>query len=253
MNAMWRNYSAAGLLCFVLLLFQEGPCLAQIDQSDTISLRTAQVAWASAQGANAQSSPLFTGIKYFVPNPNIEGNPWLLSNEEAGTVTWRGHELPATELKYDLVIDQVVVRQGDPVGILISLSPSLVPAFSILGRRFALPEALPRGDVPGPLAQGYHESGFVHPSLSFIIKHRKILDSQSSSTDITWSFADRSLKYVYQNESYQRFTNKKSLLAILRTHKKDLRKYIRQNHIRVRKATVPELVPVFRLYATLEK
>ncbi len=221
-------------------------------QSDTISQRGTQIQWARAQGTSAIQLPTYNGLRYSLPSTRVEGFPWLFEALEAGAVSWRDHEIPAPRLWYDLVLDRAIAQADSLPARYIILSPQLVPAFQIQGRRFALPSALPSDDAPATLLTGYHEMAYQDSSLALLVKHRKVLHMQSGAAGGSWEYEDQTAKFVYRAGEYHRFAGNRSLLKALSPQRKALRTYLRQRKLRVRQASIPDLVPLFELYRSLE-
>ncbi len=227
----------------LLLLFFASLTYAQTDSAQLASL---QLSWAQQQQLPLRALPAFNGIHYTQPSPQVTGTPWLIESFVAGSIRWRGQDIPFGQLRYDLVLDRVLMLFPDTMAVTIMMMPELVPAFSLQGRLFALPEALPNPDCPPALRQGYHEVGFFSPELALLAKHKKLLELNSSSSRPKWFYDDQSSRYVYAQGSYSRFSGKSSLLRALGKDQARLAKtFLREQNLRVRKADIPELAPLF--------
>ena len=195
---------------------------------------------------------VLSGDVYRMPSPRYIGHPWMYPSAEPGTISWVGMTYEIESIRYDEVLDEVIVHipidNGERI---LALSSELVRNFSIKGRKFARPDELPDPAAPDLLAEGYHEQAFLGQSIAFLGRHRKELISENRSVTIESTYDDTAVRYAYTRGEYHRISSRRSLLKVMTPHKRAIKQFLKQHRIRFRQATVEELVPVFAHYDQL--
>lgn len=197
------------------------------------------------------SHPLLTGQLYPMPHPRINGHPWLLANWEGGQVSWQGQWIDCPKMRYDLVLDQLVVRPDTGMAEIILLPVSLVPGFTLRAKTFLRLDETRLPVAPAWLQQGYYEQAYRDEERELLIKHDKHLNISEKMTYIDRSFKGQRLLFLYQGGSFYRLRGKGSLLKLLADQKPALRRYLRRREIRFRRASSEELAGLLAYYATL--
>lgn len=227
-----------GMIWFCCLILSYVPLSAQTEDSSL--------------SARKEVQSLFSGVIYQMPDARIEGNPWLLPRYAQGKLTWLSHELASDYLRYDLVLDQLIVlTRGGGQEHLLALSPHHVSSFLIGQRIFRNGAFLPGEEVPEPLKAGYHELIYQGDSILLVCVHQKKVLSENSSASISYRYDYKRLTYLYRSGEYHRIDGQRSLIQALGSHKNAIKDFLRRESISVKQSDPYALIPAITFYEHL--
>jgi hypothetical protein len=197
---------------------------------------------------------------YLDPEPNLyrggqyaeysfllnEGHPFFGEDRlRKGTVVYNGILYENVSLLYDEILDQPVMP--DPLKVFkIALIPSQVEGFTIEDHSFIrLSDSLNRSQP----SNGFYEQ-LYKGHISLLKRERKTMQEDVSNPaegirrliDVHVSY------YLKRGNEYYPVNNKGSLLYALKDKSRGARKFMRQNHLNVRKDKENTLVKVVAWY-----
>ncbi len=175
--------------------------------------------------------------------PAASGTPYLMFEGETGAVLQTVYgNYDSLLLKYDLLNDEVLL--GIRVGAgteEIRVNKGIVLGFHLFGHKF-----LHLTDIPVS-SPGFYEQVYDGPVKCYI-KHLKTLSQTSGH--IRYEYVYKTQMILVNEEQYYLIRNKTDLLDALGTHQKELKSYLRKNHLLVRSATGQEMARILKYYET---
>lgn len=175
---------------------------------------------------------LYRGVEWR-PRMNLAtGNEFFIADAWLdGTVTVQGLTFTGQKLRYDIFNDRLVILWKDIQALVISSEE--VDAFSIgygaTARRFINL----RDDYSG--ISGFAEVIYSGGSM-VVARHVKVIGKNTSMSSYA-QFRENTLFYLITGTIGQQIRNKGSLLRMFGGHEDEVRRYIRQNHILVGRAS----------------
>lgn len=232
------------LLCFVISC----PGLkAQLTPGDSLILDSA-TALAIRQYHNyiTPETDLYRGPEYADYSYQLkEGSPYFTDSLLEGAILYNKVLYEHVGLLYDQVLDLVVIK--DPYDVWkIGLNRQHVDSFTILDHRF-----IRVGDSLNPTAprNGFYEQLYLG-RVMLLKKQVKTIQIQNSFTSLSFEkYISTSVDYyLKKGGNYYAVNNEGSLLAALKDKQKEAKRYIRSNHLRVRKDKENALLKVITWY-----
>lgn len=178
---------------------------------------------------------LVNGWKYSPEYFNASGNPHFNDTEwNEGSVIIGKETFNHLFLSYNLQMDAVILRQALKDGQLayIMLNKNFIDSFTIDQHHFInTGKNFPLANMTG-FAELIYSGDFL-----LIIKHKKSFVGNFSANTPNGSFSRQSsVMYLLKNNSLNKITSKKSLLALFPDHKKEINIFISKHKIRFRTA-----------------
>jgi hypothetical protein len=176
--------------------------------------------------------------------PTALGNPYFMLEGESGAMLETVYgEYDSLLMKYDLLNDEVLLGIRDGSGTEeICVNRDIVLGFHLFGHKFLHLAAIP---VASP---GYYEQVY-DGQVKFYIKHIKILSQRSGQ--IRYEYVYKTQMILVKEEQYYVIRNKPDLLDALGYHRKELRSFMRKNHMLIRTASGEEMVRILKYYESL--
>ena len=183
---------------------------------------------------------LLNGRAYMPNNPKIGNHPFFLNNEYyIGKIFIKGQCFSDVLLKYDLITDELVLHKevGQNSLVELSLTYELVDSFYISTHLFVNKRKLDNQEkVNGYLKQLYKGK------ISFFRQYKKVFQADYTSKTPYGSYLEEaSTLFVYDKNGFHKLRNKQAFLAFFGSHKKELKKYIRQHNFNFKEATSEQL------------
>lgn len=183
---------------------------------------------------------LVNGTVYLENIGDVKGHPYFLSGDWLiGDVFIRERFYPDQKLKYNLETDDLILNtgMGDSTFTTIRLNRALVDSFNIQGyhfvhfRKFSATDSLDK----------FFES-FDGREFTFLRHHNKARDGKYSENSPGGSYNEMTTtNFIFKRGQLFKINSKREFYHFFADQKKDIRKYLRANHIKYRKATTPEL------------
>lgn len=236
-------------ICFTLLCYAlSSPLLkAQTSEKDSPILDSAS-ALALQQYHNyiSPATDLYRGPEYVDYAYQIkDGHPYFMDSLIAGAIVYNGVLYRHIPLLFDEVLGLVVIR--DPYEVWrISLNREHVDSFTIMDHRF-----IRVGDSLNPTAprNGYYEQ-LYRGKVRLLKRESKTVQMQASF--LNQGFEKYTLTntsyYLKKGGNYYAVNNQRSLLAAIRDKDKQAKKFMRSNHLRMRKDKENTLLKVITWY-----
>ncbi|HEY4109444.1 hypothetical protein [Puia sp.] len=236
-------------ICFLLLFYALwGPELkAQTANKDSPILDSASAfALRQYHAYVAPETDLFRGIVYVDYAYQIAtGDPYFVDSTIAGSLLYNGVLYEHIPLIYDVVQDIVVIH--DPYDVWkIGLNRQHLDSFTIEDHSF-----IRLGDSLNPTAprNGFYEQ-LYRGRVRLLKRTSKTIQQQASF--LTNGFEKYTLTsisyYLQKGSAYYAVNNKRSLLYALKDKSKQAKKFIRSNHLGIRKDKENTLIKVITWY-----
>ncbi len=188
---------------------------------------------------------LVNGWKYFPSHYNAAGNPYFLGETwRTGSVTTHGKTFDNTALLYNLVTDELILKQHLNNGSLVYvvLNREFISSFLIGNHYFVNTTDLQTEKPIGGYIEMVYSGNF-----DFLIKYDKQFVKQYTQQFPNGSFSDQhSIRYLLQDGKLTRLQRKKALLNYFASHKKEIRSFLRKNKIRYKKADNSQLYQLMK-------
>lgn len=174
-------------------------------------------------------------------HPYFEIYDWII-----GTVYIKGHSYHDVKLKYDIEIDDFILFIQDNFG---------HKNYLVLNRHYVDSVHLERYRFinSSVIKQLTKELGYIElvydKNFMFFIKHSKNFKKEFSETKPHGEYAEmKSVFYILKNEDLTKLPTKKSFLQYFYDSRKELKKYMKRNKIKYKKANSGELFNLLVYY-----
>lgn len=183
---------------------------------------------------------LVNGTVYLENLGEIKGHPYFLSEEWlTGTVFIGERMYPGQKMKYNLETDDLILSTGtsDSAFTTIRLNRALVDSFNINGHHFVHYRKFSPSDSIDKFFESIDGRGFT-----FLRRHSKERSGKYSDASPGGSYNEMATaSFIFEDRQLLKINSKKEFCDYFANQKKDIRKYLRANHIKYRKATTPQL------------
>jgi len=231
------------VLIFFLLISFAFSALAQ-QQTDT-SFRNQAVnhliqLYYQAVGHQAE---LYTSPVYdqYLP-PITEGSPYFLTDSfSLGTIAYSGLIYQQVPLLYDMVRDEVVLR--NPAGFSIALIKEKIDSFSFSGHSFIKFKKSVEADIN---AEEFYEQ-LYSGSIKLLAKKRKSIQ-EILGTSVTRKINSRTQYFIVRDGQFLSVKNKSSLLSVLKNKRNELQQFIKNNNLRFKENVESDMAQVVAYY-----
>lgn len=192
---------------------------------------------------------LYNGRIYtFFPEPGTEGTQFLYTDFDAnGIVTLRGISYRDVTINYDVYNQQLVLKYVNAIGSgsEIEISEAWLESFELHGSHF---EILSTVDTTKRI---YQVIGNGKAKIAYYRLKELPLDTRTSSRNRY--FTDPIIvRYVMIGDKMDKFKNNRSFVDIFNPSLQDLiKKYLKRNKIKVKKANDPEVTGLINYCNTL--
>ncbi len=195
-----------------------------------------------------QNAALYNGAEYVEPKQLIEGFPFF--GQEAyynGNLTTSGIVYYNVPIHFDLLNDVLLIWSYDRSRLLM-LNTEKVERFTLENETFVKAQILPgaQKDNRNGFYQLLHEGGIL-----VLAKKQKVI-VQKSASDKSYAFYKQFNKYFIVVEGeWTEVSSKKSVLALFKQKRDDLKGYIAKENLNFRKAPEVFLKKVVAFYEGL--
>lgn len=183
---------------------------------------------------------LVNGTVYLENLSEIKGHPYFLSEEWLqGGVFIRDRSFPHQKLKYNIETDDVILNTGisDSNFTTVRLNRMLVDSFNIDGHQFVHSRKFSANDSLDKYFESYNGRGF-----SFLQRHNKDRNGKYSDNSPGGSYNEMTTaNFIFKDQKLVKIRSKKEFYQFFEEDKKDIRKFLRTNHIKYRKANTGEI------------
>lgn len=234
------------LYCVLLTLSLSSPAIAQT-RSDTGSYHRSLTHLASIyKNEMGADSRLYTGAQYMATGQRAKGSVFFLADTALpGSVQYHGEWYENIPLQYDLLADQVLIKDYTH-SYDIQLTKEKVQHFFLGSHEFVYIDPDPSSAAPG----GYYE-WLYKGTPSLFVRHEKKVVLPSNPEDPAFYRQDNSW-FLLTGDRLMEVEGKSSLLNLLKDKKDALKKFIRDNHIDFGKDFERALIRTIDYYAQLK-
>lgn len=185
----------------------------------------------------APETGLYNGSEYayntYYPFVFNEGHPFFLSkNFETGSVFYNNMLYENVLLLYDVVKEELLTQAPDRTHI-IELNEKKISWFKIADQAFV---KLNHDSTGNEILRSGFYAVLYSGSISLYKKVEKTIREKSSiSIGINKYVVENDEYFIRKNDLYFKVKNKKSILSLLKDHKKEVTKFIKKNDLDLRK------------------
>lgn len=219
-----------GLFIFALSLKTS---LAQTDRNNTVE--KVENLKKQADSVYGTSHELVNGEIYYQSNLYAKGNPFFLSNDWLeGSVLINGTEYKNVFLKYNIETDQLILRPTLKNGMstAIVLNSSFVESFLLADNLFINSEPFGSKELKSVFVNQIYNGSF-----SFLASYKVIFISDYKEKTPYGKYSDMAKSYfIYDKGELIKIASKKALFGYFETYKKDIKKFMKKEKIRYKKA-----------------
>jgi hypothetical protein len=239
--------------CAVLLgLVAPGRVAAQAPADSSALVAATAVAGEVYSRQVRPESVLFNGPEYVdYVKPGTIGHQFFgEASPQPGTVVYRQGSFQQVPLRYDIVLDQVVMTYPGQTGV-ITLVPNYISRFSLGSHQFA--RLLADSATGRAMPTGFYE--VLHPGpVSLLARHTKRIQQTYHEQTLRFEYRQSDQLYVRTPDAAAEVSSLKDLLALLPAHQADVQRYARQHRLRFAAAQrEASAVEVLRYYDTLPR
>jgi hypothetical protein len=219
------------LFLFFSIIFLN-PTFSQIRKKDSTTEIQIKNATLLYDHYTADNAPLYNGNDYIYYTFKMEGLPFFgYSDFSYGWINYNGTKYDSLPLLYDLVRNQVVVLSPDHHSTIV-MHNEFIDSFSLSGHTFI---ALNEDHKQNLYNTGFYDLLYNGQRVQFLERRTKLLNPRIQGTTLTTSFPSKNHFYIHKNGLYYLVTGKKDILSVFGDHLRELKKLMRQNHLKLRR------------------
>ncbi|MBI9033665.1 MAG: hypothetical protein JEZ03_04240 [Bacteroidales bacterium] len=179
---------------------------------------------------------LINGEIYFPRHPMANGHAYMNhQNWQKGYIKIGPGLYDNLELKYDIETDQLILnsKTTNKGSIKIILNESLVDEFQLGSHHFINSRLLNITDAKSNYYELIYKGEFT-----FIKNHKIVFQNIYNNFNPYGKYSEPTASlYITENNQFSKISSKKAFLNYFKPHKKELRKFLRKNKIKYKKAT----------------
>lgn len=236
-------------LCTILVLFSANPINAQLSSKDSSLLKSSikNVLEFYDQNIGEQSGKFNGSQNIGYPSAVIEKNPYFeTSNFTKGSIVYDQVYYNNVYLLYDEAADLVILQDSSHK---IELISEKLDAFSIADHKFQYI----RKDNPNAsalLRTGFYQV-LVENKTSLFTKETKKITEKIQGNELTYTIERSNYYYIKKAGRYFEIENKKGFFHLLKDKEKEIKRYIKAQHLNYRKDKINTLSNVVEYYNLL--
>ncbi|MES2275671.1 MAG: hypothetical protein V4592_06590 [Bacteroidota bacterium] len=240
---MKNNLIRAMLLCCLVLFF--GICFGQ-SPTDSLQSKGANAAIATFNKATGEQSWLYNGADYDLGARLIKGNPNYQDTTVTliGSLVYYGFTYTNVPLLYNINKDMLVSILYDGYSKYSFISDK-VSEFNLLDTHFIrlAPDSISKKVVkPGFYASLYNNK------LQVLVKYTKIIHIVSPLMGPDDYYEPKTFYYLKKAGRYYQIDGESDMMAVLQDHKKELKKYIKDNKLKFKNGPEQSMVMLATYY-----
>jgi len=238
------------LICVILSTFAI-EISAQPTSSDNVFYKNAvNNAIKLYHQSSGDQSGIYNGSQYGGYNFSFkEGHPYFSTDQfNMGSIVYDGVLYDSVMLLYDEIIEVVVMQN---VVIRVQLITDKISGFKVNNNNFI--RIVKDSNSSALISTGFYNL-LYNGDITLLKKEVKSIREQISNIDGLQRFVDQKIHYYIKDaDGYHAIKRKKDLLALFKSHKKQVQQYIRENHLSYRKDRDNTLIKVTAYYDGLKK
>jgi hypothetical protein len=177
------------------------------------------------QAATAHSQHLYNGREYYIYDSPAKEHQFFESEDwEESTLTYDGQEYKGIPMLFDIYKEEVIIDQAGFSGN-INLHNEKIASFTLLNHQFI------RINQPNAgLKTGFYDL-LYDGKTQFLVKRTKNRQETLSDLRVTIHYYPKNQYFILKGNMYHPVRSKGSVLKVMEEHKKELKKYLRNNQI----------------------
>ena len=196
----------------------------------------------------AEHAPLYNGYEFVPYGMDIEGFPWFqYPGMQKGSVYYDGSLFNNIDMHYDLVSDQVIIKDFTK-NYFISLVGEKLKYFDIGEDHFV---RMQEGNEFG-LEKGFYHKVYEGGS-TLLFRYKKRVQYTTNAEKTVSRYTQYNTYYVFNNGKYTQVSGKGDLVNAYRDKKNEIRKFISDNKLNFRKEPGKTMLRVAGYYDQLKK
>ncbi len=184
----------------------------------------------------------------FFPQPGTEGTQYMYSEfYTRGKITVRGTTFINLTLNYDIYNQQLILNYTNALGSnsLIELSKAWLESFEINGRHF---EIFTAADTSTRICQVIGAGPY---SIRYYYFKKLLPDTRASSQKYVFTDAEKDM-FIYNGNELRKYKNNRSFVSVFKDTQQDMiRKYLRKQKIKVKRANDSKITELINFCNTL--
>jgi hypothetical protein len=204
-----------------------------------------------SQSYYSVNDEFINGFIYPVPNTRILGDPYFNnSNWSDGTIFINGKTYSLLSVKYDLIIDELIIKYKTEQNIerLLAVNKSQIDSFIIHSSLFLSSRNL----FPDENKNTYYEK--IYDGKLAVYKHyeKKFIDLYNNNSPLGKYSSQKSATYFFDNEKLTNISNSRLFLNYFeKTEQEKIKKYLKVNKINYNKISSSQLAELISYCATI--
>ncbi len=228
---------------FCIASYGQGAQPAQVTSKNTPSLPLALY-----ESATVLSPHLYNGQRYHIYDSRSKDHQFFeLEDWRDGSISYDGQSFDSIPMLYDIVKDKVIIKYVTRSG-LIQLQSERVKEFSYINHRFIRIEENKEAGIE--LSTGFYDLLYdgKTPVLARRMKQRQ---EQIENNRVNVYFLEKTFFYIKKDGIYHPIHSKRAALNLFDDQKKVLKKHLRDQRIKYRKAKEKAIVQLATKYDQL--
>ncbi len=175
---------------------------------------------------------IYNGSEYFRPGHGVKGTPFFESDSMlVGSLFYDGSLYENIPLSYDLVTDNVIINNYQHDNIL-KLVPEKLNYFYIAQHLFV--RITSDSLLPSFITTGFYEK-LYDGKLTVFARYQKVAkqSAPNNSTENVIRYLDYNNYFVLMNNTFYKADDKKDFLALMADKKEEIKKYMKENKIKI--------------------
>jgi hypothetical protein len=198
-------------------------------------------------------SHIFSGKEYIKPPGNINGHPFLFSDQwYKGNLILDDKVFFDIDMKLDIHQKVLILKHHDHEGYEILLQPDIdrIKAIQLYNKNIII--------LSGEQAAAYHipegiYEQIYHGASKVLIRYKKEIDSEIRFAVYLHREYAQSMDFYLLNKGQSYLINKKrAMLKALKDHKKDINKFIKSNYIYYSEKSTENIIRIISYYDSLD-
>lgn len=221
---------------------------SQVTDTSAVAMNAPGSPLALYKSATIYSPHLYNGQRYHIYDSRSKDHQFFQSEDwQTGSVYYDGQLYQNLPMLYDIFKGFVIVRHPERSG-LVQLQSERVRDFSILSNRFIkIEKDEAKGiDIPTSFYQILYDG-----KTQVLARRVKERQEQIENNRVNVYFHEKNFFYIKKDGAYHIIRSKKAALSLFKDQKAALRKALRENKIKYRKARELALIQMATQYDKL--
>lgn len=193
---------------------------------------------------------IVNGSKWYYEN-KYKGHPFLYDNGLfEGSVTFNGVNFSPLTLTYELLSNELIlIKEVGTQTRELTLNENFVESFVLIDPVTAREHSFERKKLSGVEGEKYYQVVYKGETTCYIY-HKKVINNRVTG-NYMGEYLYQPVIYIKKGDEFQGCTNKRTFLRLFEDQKKQIRKYIRRNNMRIDGKKPEDIARVLDYYDSL--